>query len=107
LVFWLDRAIRKWDSEKQQWERYFYELEDKDYENAKQENIKSPINKNEKDGQHIVLKSLNNSSNINEDFLNEVNNLYMTKLFIHKYKLTYMFIFVNLVEKLFKVYIFI
>src|SRR5436853_541525 len=33
---------------------------------------------NEKNGFHVVLKSLNNSSNINNYFLNEVYNLYMT-----------------------------
>ena len=71
----LDGYISHWDSEKQQWKRYFDELKDEDYENTEQENIKSPLNENEKDGWHVVLKSLNNSSNINDDFLNEVNNL--------------------------------
>ena len=50
-AIWLDRCIEGWNYYKKQWERY-----DKDYS--------------------VVIKSLNNSSNINEEFLNEVRYLY-------------------------------
>lgn len=73
----LDGFIKNWDNKKQQWERNFDKLKDEDHENAKQLNIKSPLNENENHGWHVVLKSLNNSSNINYGFLNEVNNLYL------------------------------
>ncbi|RIA83939.1 kinase-like domain-containing protein, partial [Glomus cerebriforme] len=73
-AIWLDGSIDKWDCENQQWERDSYKLEDEEYENAKQENIKSPLNENESAGLLVVLKSLNNSSNINENFLNEWKN---------------------------------
>ncbi|POG73376.1 kinase-like domain-containing protein, partial [Rhizophagus irregularis DAOM 181602=DAOM 197198] len=36
--------------------------------------VKSPLNKNEKEGVHVALKSLKNSSNISDDFLNELKN---------------------------------
>lgn len=72
----LDGYIKQWDSENKQWMRFFYELEEEGYESAKQENIKSPLNKNEENGLFVVVKSLNNSSNISDEFLNEVNNLY-------------------------------
>ncbi len=68
-AIWLDGLIDYWDHRK----RKNYPLENEDYENAKNENIKSPLDENEKRGHHVVLKSLNNSSNINEEFLNEVN----------------------------------
>src|SRR3989440_5732883 len=50
-AIWLDGCIGKWSYNKKQWKRY-----DKDYS--------------------VVIKSLNNSSNINEEFLNEVRYLY-------------------------------
>ena len=52
-AIWLDGWIDKWDNGK--WIRLTY-----------------PINK----GYSVVIKSLNNSSNINEEFLNEVRYLY-------------------------------
>src|SRR6266542_6880715 len=70
-AIWLDGPIQKWSNVNKQWKRYSTSLEI--YGNAKNENIKSPLNKNEKKGYRVVLKSLNNSSNINEEFLNEVN----------------------------------
>ncbi len=70
-AIWLDGFIESWDSGKQQWLRYSYKLEVKDYENAKRENIKSPLNENEEYGENVVLKSLNNSTNINDGFLVE------------------------------------
>jgi len=76
-AIWLDGNIWYWDSEKQQWKRHSELIVHEDYENAKQENIESPLNENEKYGTNVVLKSLNNSSNINDDFLNEVNKLYI------------------------------
>jgi hypothetical protein len=39
----------------------------------KDDYVKSPLNKNEKWGNYVALKSLNNSSNIDDDFLNEVS----------------------------------
>ncbi|GES81595.1 kinase-like domain-containing protein [Rhizophagus clarus] len=68
--------IKKWDSKTQQWERLYpnESINYKDYEEANKENIKSPLNKNEKFGRHVVLKLLNNTSNINENFLNEWKN---------------------------------
>ena len=71
--------------ENQQWGRYTIELEDKDYKIGKQENVKSPLNEYEEYGRYVVLKSLNNSSNIHEDFLNEVIifNLYRLLLIIY------------------------
>ena len=50
-AIWLDGFIQWWDYDKKQWKRH-----GKDYS--------------------IVIKSLNNSSNINEEFLNEVRYLY-------------------------------
>jgi len=50
-------------------------LKNEDFENAKNENNKSPLDENEQRGYHVVLKRLNNSSNVNnvnEEFLNEV-----------------------------------
>jgi len=72
-VIWLDGCISFCDNENKQWNRYSYSLEIEDHENAKIENIKSPLDENEKKGFHVILKSLDNSSNINEEFLNEVN----------------------------------
>src|ERR1051325_4002223 len=40
-AIWLDGRIKNWDREKRRWKRYSSELEDKDYEIAKQENVKS------------------------------------------------------------------
>jgi hypothetical protein len=74
-AIWLDGEVDYWNNEEQQWTRHFYTLEGEEYENAKQESFKLPLNENERYGIHVVLKSLNDSSNINDDFLNEVNNL--------------------------------
>jgi hypothetical protein len=54
-AIWLDGAIEKWDHENQQW--YRVHLSD------------NPLDSN---GTPVVLKSLNNSSDISEDFLYEV-----------------------------------
>ncbi len=74
-AIWLDGGIVSWDSENKQRKRGVDSLENQDYENAKNINIKSPLEEDEKSGFHVVLKSLNNSSNLNEEFLNEVNYL--------------------------------
>ena len=75
-AIWLDGQIDYLDNESKQWKRYSNSLKNEDYENAKNKNIKSPLNplsENETNGFNVVLKSLHNSSNINEEFLNEVN----------------------------------
>ena len=71
-AIWLDGHIEEWDRKKRRWVRFSPELDCEDYEIAKQGNVKSPLKKYEKNGRCVVLKSLNNSSNIREDFLNEV-----------------------------------
>ena len=53
-AIWLDGWIYDWDYDKKQWNRYPYDSK----------------------GYSVVIKSLNNSSNINEEFLNEVRYLY-------------------------------
>src|SRR6266540_6486251 len=73
-AIWLDGYIYSWDNKNKHWERHVDSLRNKDYENAKNGIIKSPLNENEKSGRYVVLKSLHNSSNINEEFLNEVNH---------------------------------
>ncbi|RIA90108.1 kinase-like domain-containing protein [Glomus cerebriforme] len=70
-AIWLDGNIHYWRDKKQKWKRGRNKLEQKDYENANKENVTSPLKENEKKGKYVVLKSLNNSSNIHEDFLNE------------------------------------
>ena|SRR5581483_6876979 len=72
-AIWLDGIITGWDRGKQQWKRCpSFELKDEDYKIAEQENVKLPLNENEKYGNYVVLKRLNNSENIHKDFLNEV-----------------------------------
>ncbi|UZO07075.1 uncharacterized protein OCT59_027378 [Rhizophagus irregularis] len=45
-----------------------------DHKIAKEKDVKSPLNKNEKEGIRVALKSLKNSSNISDYFLNELKN---------------------------------
>ena len=71
---WLDGPIYKWDYEKKDWERYVYKLDEQDYKDANNPKIKNPLKSDEKYCSRVVLKSLNDSSNINEDFLNEVRS---------------------------------
>jgi hypothetical protein len=73
---WLDGLIEHWDYEKQVWKRKVYENEERCYEDANNPNIKNPLKSTEKYGYPIAIKSLNDSSNINEDFLNKVVNNY-------------------------------
>ena len=56
-AIWLDGYIDEWDYDNKQWDRLIYDID----------SIK---------GYPVVIKSLNNSSNINEEFLNEVRYLY-------------------------------
>src|SRR5947208_6289078 len=58
-AIWLDGKIRNWDYYNKQWSRCTEDIDDIDGINS----IK---------GWEVVIKSLNNSSNINEEFLNEV-----------------------------------
>ena len=62
-AIWLDGYIRNWDYDKKQWDRFIYNIDSDDSDNK----IKAC---------EVVIKSLNNSSNINEEFLNEVRYLY-------------------------------
>ena len=59
-AIWLDGSIQNWDYDNKQWSRYLFNSE----------------------GDEVVIKSLNNSSNINEEFLNEVRYLYVSNLFV-------------------------
>ncbi|EXX54180.1 Tpk3p [Rhizophagus irregularis DAOM 197198w] len=71
----LDGPINYWDNKAQTWSRFSKSLRyGNDHEIAKEKDVKSPLSKNEKRGYDVVLKSLNNSSNINDDFLNELKN---------------------------------
>ncbi|GBB86719.1 hypothetical protein RclHR1_01310015 [Rhizophagus clarus] len=69
-AIWLDGNIQCWDYEKQDWKRNTYKLE----QNIKSTNYSQTnvvLKNNEKYGYKLALKSLNDSSNRNEDFLNE------------------------------------
>ncbi|CAB4404264.1 unnamed protein product [Rhizophagus irregularis] len=67
----LDGWINKWDYEKHDWDRIIEELGEQDYEDSINPQTKNPLKINEKYGLPVVLKSLNDSSNINDNFLNE------------------------------------
>ena len=71
---WLDGKIESWDYEKQDWKRIQLKLNERSYKDANKPKIKNPLKSNELYGYPVVLKSLNDSSNINEDFLNEVSS---------------------------------
>src|SRR5436853_7935908 len=70
---WLDGFILHWDYEKHNWKRSTYKIGEVHYDIANPK-IKNPLEDSEKYGHPIVLKRLNDSSNINENFLNEVSN---------------------------------
>ena len=59
----MDGPIFNWDYDNQQWERYVLEVSE--------DNNISKIK-----GWTVVLKNLDNSSNLNDEFLNEVPYLY-------------------------------
>src|ERR1051325_2263403 len=71
---WLDGYVISWYYEKQQWKRILYELDEQDFKDANNPKIKNPLKSDEKYGYQVALKSLNDSSNINENFLDEVSN---------------------------------
>jgi hypothetical protein len=56
----LDGAIEKWDYENQQWCRQVHLIDNPDHPDS---------------GIPVVFKSLDNSSDISEDFLYEVNKI--------------------------------
>ena len=78
-AIWLDNSVIKWDYEKQDWERHVEDLCEQDYKDAINPKIKNPLESNDKYGFSVVLKSLNDSSNIDKNFLNEVNGYIFTK----------------------------
>src|SRR5205823_4150928 len=91
-AIWLDGYMEYWDNRVQTWYRYSFYHDENDYKIAKEDDVKSPLNENENRGYYVVLKSLNNSSNINDDFLNEVSyflricfNINDYSYFIHIY----------------------
>lgn len=59
-AIWLDGAIEKWDYENQQWCRQVHLVDNPDHPDS---------------GIPVVFKSLDNSSDISEDFLYEVNKI--------------------------------
>jgi hypothetical protein len=73
---WLDGLIDRWDYKKQDWEREIDKLDEQDYKDAINPEIKNPLKSNEKYGYHVVLKSLNDSSTMDGYFLNEVCSYY-------------------------------
>jgi predicted nuclease of restriction endonuclease-like RecB superfamily len=73
-AIWLSGLVKYWNNEKQDWERLIHKLDEQDYKDASNSQIKNPLKINEKYGYSVVLKSLNDSSNINENFLNEVSS---------------------------------
>ncbi|GBC05820.1 hypothetical protein RclHR1_06440007 [Rhizophagus clarus] len=71
-AIWLDGRIRSyWNNEKNQLYRRVFKLNEEDYKNERNKDIKSPLQENEKTGFPVALKRLDNSSNVNDDFLNE------------------------------------
>jgi hypothetical protein len=72
-ALWLDGWIIKWDYTKQVWERDVNKLDEQDYKDANNLKIKNSLKSNEKYGFRVVLKSLNNSSDM-DNFLNEVSS---------------------------------
>ena len=69
-AIWLDGYIENWDYDNQQWKRFTYEV-DNDFNYCINDSGISKIK-----GRKVVLKNLDNSSNLNEEFLNEVPHLY-------------------------------
>ena len=58
-AIWLNGRIRSyWNNEKNQLDRKVFKLNEEDYRNARKKDTKSPLQKNEKTGFPIVLKSL-------------------------------------------------
>jgi hypothetical protein len=91
-ALWLDGWIDKWDYEKQVWKRFIQEFNYQDYKDANDPKITNPLMNNEKYGLPVVLKSLNDSSNINEDFLNEVSSCIMNIILFNFYDDLFLFL---------------
>ena len=73
-AIWLDGRIRSfWNTDENRWERKVFDLNEEDFNIARCERTIPPLRENEKTGFPVALKSLDNSSNISEEFLNEVN----------------------------------
>ncbi|GBB85701.1 hypothetical protein RclHR1_12190005 [Rhizophagus clarus] len=75
-AIWLDTTIRPGLGNEFQLcnqDSSYLHFDENDYRIAKEIDVKSPLNKNE-EGRYVILKNLNNSSNINDDFLNEWKN---------------------------------
>ena len=68
-AIWLDGYIKNWDYDNQQWKRHVLEVSE--------DNNISKIK-----GYKVVLKNLDNSSNLNDEFLNEVILLTSQILFL-------------------------
>ena len=68
-AIWLDGFIQKWDYDNQQWKRCSTYEFDNDF-NYCYSNVGNNISKIK--GIKVALKNLDNSSNLNDEFLNEV-----------------------------------
>ncbi|GBC01288.1 hypothetical protein RclHR1_04130004 [Rhizophagus clarus] len=77
---WLDGIIDKWDYEKQGWKRHTKNLDEQDYQDAISTKIKNPLKSDEEYGYRVVLKSLNDSSNVDDEFLNELEAIHKLNL---------------------------
>ncbi|RIA80562.1 hypothetical protein C1645_838480 [Glomus cerebriforme] len=60
-------ARNHWDYEKQDWKRHIDELDEHDYKDVNNPKIKNSLQSNDKYGFIVVLKSLINSSNVNDE----------------------------------------
>lgn len=72
-AIWLDGLIDRWDYKKCEWIRETEELDEKDRDAT---DVKNPLKSYEKYGYYVALKSLDNSSNMDDHFLNEVSSYY-------------------------------
>ncbi|GES97205.1 kinase-like domain-containing protein [Rhizophagus clarus] len=70
-VICLDGWLSMYNFEEKIWLRTVYNLDEQNYKDASNSQIKNPLKNGKEFGMPVVLKSLNNSSNINENFLNE------------------------------------
>ena len=65
-AIWLDGPIEAWDYKKRQWERWTEQINVDSNKDHEDNNISTIT------GWNVVLKGLDNSSNLNDEFLNEV-----------------------------------
>jgi hypothetical protein len=68
-AIWLDGRIEKWNHNENGWTRDKYECYDDNGSKLK--------------GNEVAIKNLDNSSNVNDDFLNEVNWFFFNLFLIH------------------------